>query len=533
MSCVSMLTGKNGKADFVFIKHDTEQANKVNYLNDEKEEKEREELNRTVFGYDRNISLLIMNYIGDIKTLFAVSKVNKLLRETIDEEMVIKCAMYNGGRPFESIRNIYRFMKSKSGYIASPLRLLRLCNGKRCEFCNNTETNDICEFRGKDVSNIRPAVVRPHMNVFACIACLTAHRNSNISQNWGYDCLTRKFERKIWSDHKQSFFENGYYLAYREILYKIFSHPRVTSYPYGKRWVYMDNDGVIQNAFGVAHFEATDRYELQFACAHIDACGEAIGPLFNRAMLPSLVSYLQKSNNRGIDYFLEHMIPNAPKVTDYNNFVNTYEKHIELAIDFKKKKDEKILANRVYRRYVWVEHVVRAIGEIVSYIRPSVLSKEFEEYARINSKERGNVNRSSLSYKHKWGRDIDKQQVFSMVIRTVLCYYEATEITLKRPVSYCTGSSEINHILNKTLQPLYKDPIRVIGSRSIAKRIAKTLFTEITNSADWLVGVSREVTDIRGNVRHTFKGRTSGRFRHMTFSRKIAKWTDTSDNRNP
>jgi hypothetical protein len=490
-----------------------------------------------------------MNYIGDIKTLFTLSKVNKLLCETINEEMVIKCAMYSGGRPFASIRNVYRFMKNKSGYIASPLRLLRLCTGKRCEFCNNIKTNDESEFRGRDVSNIRPAVVRPHMNVFACIPCLTTHREPKISQEWNYNCLTRKFERKIWSDHRQSYFENGYFLANRKILYRIFSHPRVTTYPYGYRWVFTDEDGLVQNAFNRLHArETADRYELQFACTHTDTSGEAIGPLFNRAILPSLVSYLKKPNNRGIDHYLENiMIPSAPKSTDYDNFVNVYEKHIKSAMKLKKEKDEKILANRLYKHHLRVEHVVRAIGVVLSYIVPSVLDKQFKDYVKINSKEpskskrhavaRSLYNRSpnrpaSLTYKHKWGRDINKQQVFSMVIRTVLCYHEATELTLKRPVTYSTGSCEINRIINTILAPLYKDPIRVIGSPSIARRVAKTLFKEITNSADWLNGVSREVTDICGNVRTTFCGRSPDQFAH-TASVRVPWLGDTSSHRRP
>jgi len=502
-----------------------------------------------VFGYDRNISLVIMNYIGDIKTLFTVSKVNKLLRETINEEMVIKCAMYSGGRPFASIRNVYRFMKNKSGYIASPLRLLRLCTGKRCEFCNNIKTNDACEFRGRDVSNIRPAVVRPHMNVFACISCLTTHREPKISQGWNYTCLTRKFERIIWSDHKQTFLENGYFLANREILYRIFSHPRVTTYPYGYRWVYTDEDGLVQNAFNrLDARETADRYELQFACTHTDTSGEAIGPLFSRAILPSLVSYLKKPNNRGIDHYLENiMIPRAPKATDYDNFVKVYEEHFKSAMNLKKEKDAEVLADRLYKHHLRVEHVVRAIGVVVSYISPSSLDKQFKDYVKTNSKKpskskqraaarllhKRSPNRpASLTYKHKWGRDINKQQVFSMVIRTVLCYQEAQEVTLKRPVTYSTGSPEINRIINTILAPLYKDPIRVIGSPSIARRVAKTLFKEITNSADWLNGVSREVTDICGNVRQTFSGRSPRHF-NTTYSRKIPTWTDTSDNRNP
>ena len=494
-----------------------------------------------LFGHERNISSMIMNYIGDIRTLFAVSKVNKLLRNSITEEMVIKCAMYSGGRPLASIKNIYRFMTTKSAYIASPLRLLRLCNGRRCEFCNNTKTDEITEYKGKDVSNSKPAVVRPHLNVFACIACLTVHRNEHF-------CLTSKFERKIWSDHNQASLENGYFLANREILYEIFSHPRVTSYPYGKRWVFTDDNGLVQNAFCREDMTDTtlDRYELMFACCKTDLAGEAIGPLVNRIGLAPLVSYIKQPNNRGIDYYLENiMIPSAPVASDYDNFIRTYEDNIVSAMLRKKERDDNKMTDLLYRLHLKVEHVVRAIGEVVSHMTYKVLRRPYKTYVRKNSRmtestqDTQQCNRTYYSsesrppsLRYRFDPGMDKNQVFSMLIRTVLCYYEATEPKLKRPVSYCTGSTEINHILNSILTPLYNDPIQVIGSPKIARNLARTLFIKITSSVDWKIGVSREVTDICGNVRTTFCGRSPDQFAH-TASVRVPWIGDTSSHRRP
>lgn len=499
--------------------------------------------NTLLFGHERNISFMIMNYIGDIRTLFTVSKVNKLLRDSITEEMVVKCAMYSGGRPLASIKNIYRFMTTRSAYIASPLRLLRLCNGKRCEFCNNTETGEITEFRGKDVSNSKPTVVRPHLNVFACIACLTVHRNE-------YFCLTSKFERKIWSDHKQAFFENAYYLANRESLYHIFSHPRVTSYPYGERLVFTDENGLVHNAFfgdDIMTHTSRDRYELMFARFKTDHAGEAIGPLVNRRGLAALVSYIKQPNNRGIDYFLENiMIPNAPVASDYDNFIRTYENNIVPAMLRKKKKDDNKKIDLRYRWYLKVEHVVRAIGVVVSYMTYKVLRRLYKKYVQKNSHMKESTQDAqqckrtyynsehrppSLSY--KFDPHMDKKQVFLMLIRTVLCYHESAEFKFKKPVCYDTGSKEIDQILNSTLTPLYADPIRVIGSPKLARNLARTLFVKITDSVDWKLGVSREVTDICGNIRTGFSGRGPGHFTRMPSSRAIRTWTDTSSHRRP
>jgi hypothetical protein len=61
-----------------------------------------------------------------------------------------------------------------------------------------------------------------------------------------------------------------------------------------------------------------------FACCKTDAAGEPIGPLFNRNELSNLVSYLKQPNNQGISHYLENiMIPNAPKTSNYEIFIQT------------------------------------------------------------------------------------------------------------------------------------------------------------------------------------------------------------------
>ena len=118
-----------------------------------------------VFGYDSDVSSIIMQYVGNPRTLLTLSTVNKLLRSLVTEEMVIKSALYTGGRPLASIQNIYRFMKNRSAFVASPLRLLRMVTGIRCEFCNNVTVDVRFAYPGEDLSNAKPRTVRPQWNV--------------------------------------------------------------------------------------------------------------------------------------------------------------------------------------------------------------------------------------------------------------------------------------------------------------------------------------------------------------------------------
>lgn len=238
------------------------------------------------------------------------------------------------------------------------------------------------------------------------------------------------------------------------------------------------------------------------------------------------------------------MIPKAPKASNYEIFIQTYEDNIVRATARKNEDDSNKLAGSLYRRFLKIEHTVRAIGEVVSHMRYQVLRRCYRAYVRAIAHTTQDVAQQcertsytsyirppSLSY--RFNPNMDKERVFSILIRTILCFHEATELKLKLPVSYCTGSKEINYILNSTLTPLYKDPVRVIESPKIAKRFAKELFVKITRSRDWKIGVSREVTDICGNVRTTFSGRTPREFEfmHRAFPRKIPRWTDTSSRR--
>lgn len=82
----------------------------------------------------------------------------KSLRDMVSTSMVIKSALVHGGHAKSTMEVVYALTSVYAMHIPSPLRLLRLVNGKVCEFCLNDKVNH----------------ARPGIGVFACWACVTS-----------------------------------------------------------------------------------------------------------------------------------------------------------------------------------------------------------------------------------------------------------------------------------------------------------------------------------------------------------------------
>jgi hypothetical protein len=87
------------------------------------------DLVETIFGY------------LDSRDLYQMSKVSKDLRGLIRHSHVVRSALMRGGRAQQTITRITRLVKDRRIFVPSALRLLRLCNGKRCEKCNENRVN--------------------------------------------------------------------------------------------------------------------------------------------------------------------------------------------------------------------------------------------------------------------------------------------------------------------------------------------------------------------------------------------------------
>mmetsp|Transcript_22193 Transcript_22193/g.54956 ORF Transcript_22193/g.54956 Transcript_22193/m.54956 type:complete len:324 (+) Transcript_22193:589-1560(+) len=84
----------------------------------------------------------IVEYLDGKSILFAMVYVSKMLRPRLTYQHAVHCAMATakGGRRMRSLATLIR---KGCIYTPSPMRILRLGMGKRCERCNTTKTNTI------------------------------------------------------------------------------------------------------------------------------------------------------------------------------------------------------------------------------------------------------------------------------------------------------------------------------------------------------------------------------------------------------
>ena len=91
-------------------------------------------INLPHLSYD--ILTSVMSYLP-IKDLFSIAFLSKTLSQAITIEMVVRSALFAGGYPMRSMKELYKPIKARSIHPPSALRLLRLASGKRCVICLN------------------------------------------------------------------------------------------------------------------------------------------------------------------------------------------------------------------------------------------------------------------------------------------------------------------------------------------------------------------------------------------------------------
>lgn len=146
-----------------------------------------------------------MDYIASPRELYKIAWLSKATKAAVTTEMVVRCSMHAGGRSYQCMQILNKLIEPRAIYPPSALRLLRLVNGKRCEFCNNQvlENNQapwdhfirpsiVKKFGPFPVgTNPKPAQVRRSLGLHACYNCLTEYRPPSISKSWPFPCLTR------------------------------------------------------------------------------------------------------------------------------------------------------------------------------------------------------------------------------------------------------------------------------------------------------------------------------------------------------
>ncbi|KAL7460029.1 hypothetical protein ACHAXS_000497, partial [Conticribra weissflogii] len=128
--------------------------------------------------------------------LFNAAFLSKTLQGAVTTRMVVKSALLHGGYAKRTMKELRSVTTSNSIHVPSPLRLLRLSCGKRCEVCFSDKVN----------------FVRPGWGLFACWTCVT------------------EGPTKAWSTKWVRYGRN-------ECAYKaVFGNPRVVSSKYGRKY---------------------------------------------------------------------------------------------------------------------------------------------------------------------------------------------------------------------------------------------------------------------------------------------------------
>ena len=212
--------------------------------------------------------------------------------------MVIRAAVITGTEESnKTMAELYKYTYANSIHIPSPHRLLRLCTGKKCEFC-------LCAL-GRDSKFV-------HHWSFACFACWDCTTgSSNSLQSRGRSTLAHSLSR-CWNAKTLRYKRNSD--RYDAVIH----HPR--------------------NAISKFSPEEWVRYGRQ-----IDKCyvwrehrsvatygggTEKIGPLISWDDIDGIVSYMGRANsydecNQKIDEYLEDVL-DVPTVEEYREFNHAY-----------------------------------------------------------------------------------------------------------------------------------------------------------------------------------------------------------------
>ena len=185
------------------------------------------------------------------RSLYNIALTCKSLRQMVTTKMVVSSALIHGGNAKKTMEELYALMSNHSMHIPSPLRLLRLANGKYCEFCP-AKTNH----------------VRPGVGVFACWDCLVSGSNNRWNSYGRYhrNKKSNSGDVKLTKAWKTSWARYG---KKRSIYHSILHHPRVASKGYSSN-----------HYFWLGH--------------RTDVSGESIGPLAIWDDVDNLCEYYDK-----------------------------------------------------------------------------------------------------------------------------------------------------------------------------------------------------------------------------------------------
>lgn len=438
--------------------------------------------------------------------------VNKLVRSCISVETVVKSSLYHRGYAMKSVQNLAVLMDKKAIYPPSALRLLRLVNGKRCEFCFNAPVSPVKNkglvFQFKQDANPLPRYVRPTCGFFACWYCMEQWRHPDISGSSKYPSITRKWHKLFFDPRSHKYYHKQYYLCNRELFRSIQSHDRVVSYPYGSRWLYRNESGLLvpTTSPSMASIKSRDRFEIMSSQYREDGAHEPIGPIFHYDELRRCIRYLQHPGSLGLDFYLENLIQKPPALNAYEEFTTCYQRHIEPANRRYTHRKADRMNKLQLRRYNQIETAVRVVAAV---------SKEM---TLANLCMKRNI-RENMMPTNEDIRAIDT---------ILLSYKEAPQLPLRDVISFDTGCFRTDWLLTKYFRLAFKNPDLLLQSKIRIKEFAQQIYSCIMTHLGRTQMYTLPVLNIGGGVQGAIRS-----FRPPYLHRRSSKkqWRDTSSER--
>eukprot|EP00957_Ditylum_brightwellii_P203513 15334953-Ditylum_brightwellii.AAC.1 len=226
------------------------------------------------------------------RDLLRISTTCTALRNSITIPLVVKSAMIKGGHARRTMDELYALHKRGSIHPTSPLRLLRLANGKRCEFCFIKRAN----------------FVKPGYGVFCCSACCTIGDGNNAKDDDDDDEDTTPFKKDVLIET----FRTKLGLAE-------WQHARIQT-----------NEFTINNQGGRC------RVWNKHLTSSSSSLGEAIGPLVTLQDLETMLgqqqqqqqdnqsSSIERDSQKNIDSYLSDVLK-VPPMKVYEEYTKAYE----------------------------------------------------------------------------------------------------------------------------------------------------------------------------------------------------------------
>lgn len=423
-------------------------------------------------------------------------------------DIAVMSSLFYGKHPYQSIKNLHLHMKRRSIYPLNALRVLMMSGGSTCEFCRFNMNNE----------KIETTCVRESFGTKICWYCLRGEAKTGMVLE-GRDHvppMTTAFYKLLVYAWKPEYYLNQFYLANRDILYKIFQHPRVLAYPYGVRFFNYDEEEGLMIPATNGEYIAYDQFEIMWKKETKDGFGRPTGPLLPRSKLNQLVQYLKanEGTDQDIDDFLDNNIRDPPSVEDYQPFLDAYERHIDRATE--KENSRKIVSTskKLLCHYKKVEKAVHIISLIISEFTVQNIREWNNETGRV------------------FLRRYSKELQADAFRRLLLLYEEASFLAAEYYIQFRTGNRSLDKSLHDVLGKYISKPH--IFKEQMAKQTAHTLYKEcrfeLMKRSNSMIYNNAGTLD-RCRIRTDFPARTiSARTRRRTPVR-YTPWSDNSAKR--